>query len=42
MSSLQTVYNLRLIKKKSEILTTEKEEQIAEVKCTRMVKYKLE
>ena len=39
MSSLKIVYNLRLNKKKSEILTTEKEEQIAEVKCTRMVKY---
>ena len=39
MTSLQIVYNLRLNKKKSEILTTEKEEQIAEVKCTRMVKY---
>ena len=38
MSSLQIVYNLRLNKKKSEILTTEKEERIAEFKCTRMVK----
>ena len=39
MSSLQIVYNLRLNKKKWEILTTEKEEQIAEVKFSSMVKY---
>ena len=39
LASLQLKYNLRLNKKKSEILTTEKEEQIGEIKCTRTVKY---
>ena len=39
LASLQLKYNLRLNKKKSEILTTEKDEQIGEVKCTRTVKY---
>ncbi len=28
-----------MIRKKSEILTAEKEEKIAEIKCTRTVKY---
>ena len=39
LASLQLKYNLRLNKKKSEILTAEKEEQIGEIKCTRTVKY---
>ena len=39
LASLQLKYNLRLNKKKSEILTTEKEEQIGEIKCTRTVNY---
>ena len=32
-------YNLRLYKKKSEILTREKVEEVNGVKCTQMVKY---
>ena len=39
LASLQLKYNLRLNKKKSEILTTEKDGQIGEIKCTRTVKY---
>ena len=39
LASLQLKYNLHLIKKKSEILTAEKEEQIGEIRCTRTVKY---
>ena len=39
LASLQLKYNLRLNKKKSEILTVEKDEQIGEIKCTRTVKY---
>ena len=39
LASLQLKYNLRLNKKKSEILTAKKEEQIGEIKCTRTVKY---
>jgi len=39
LASLQLKYNLRLNKKKSEILTTEKDEQLGEIKCTRTVKY---
>ncbi len=38
----QTIFelaSLRLKKKKSEILTAEKEEYIGEIKCTRTVKY---
>ncbi len=39
LASLQLKYNLRLNKKKSEILTAEKDEQIGEIRCVRMVKY---
>ena len=39
MTSLQDNYNLRLNKKKSEILTAEKVEHIGEIRCVRMVKY---
>ena len=39
MASLQIKYNLRLNKKKSEILTAEKEEEIGGIRCTKMVKY---
>ena len=39
MASLQMKYNLRLNKKKSEILTAEKEEEIGGIRCTKMVKY---
>ena len=39
MASLQDKYNLRLNKKKSEILTAEKVEHIEEIRCIRMVKY---
>ena len=39
MASLQMRYNLRLNKKKSEILTAEKEEEIGGIRCTKMVKY---
>ena len=39
MVSLQMKYNLRLNKKKSEILTAEKEEEIGGIRCTKMVKY---
>ena len=39
MASLHTKYNLRLNKKKSEILTTKKEEEIIGIRCTKMVKY---
>ena len=39
MGSLQIKYNLRLNKKKSEILTAEKEEEIGGIRCTKMVKY---
>ena len=39
MVSLQGKYNLRLNKKKSEILTAEKIEHIGEIRCVRMVKY---
>ena len=39
MASLQMKCNLRLNKKKSEILTAEKEEEIVGIRCTRMVKY---
>jgi hypothetical protein len=39
MASLQLKYNLRLNKKKSEILTAEKEEEIGGIRCTKMVKY---
>ena len=39
LASLQLKYNLRLNKKKSEILTAENDEQIGEIKCTRTVKY---
>ncbi len=39
LASLQLKYNLRLNKKKSEILTAEKDEQIGEIRCTRTVKY---
>ena len=38
MGSLQMKYNLRLNKKKSEILTAEKEEEIGGIRCTKMVK----
>jgi hypothetical protein len=37
--SLETKWNLRLNKKKSEILTKEKLEHINDVKCTQSVKY---
>ena len=39
MASLQVKFNLRLNKKKSEILTAEKVEHIGEIRCVRMVKY---
>ena len=39
MASLQLKYNLRLNKKKSEILTAEREEEIGGIRCTKMVKY---
>jgi hypothetical protein len=39
MASLHMKYNLRLNKKKSEILTAEKEEEIGGIRCTKMVKY---
>ena len=39
MAYLQDNYNLRLNKKKSEILTAEKVEHIGEIRCFRMVKY---
>ena len=39
MAILQQRWNLRLNKKKSEILTGEKEEEIAGVRCTKTVKY---
>ena len=39
MASLQAKYNLRLNKKKSEILTAEKVEHIEDIRCVRMVKY---
>jgi hypothetical protein len=39
LESLQLKYNLRLNKKKSEILTAEKIEHIGEIRCVRMVKY---
>jgi hypothetical protein len=39
MASLQIKYNLRLNKKKSEILIAEKEEEIGGIRCTKMVKY---
>ena len=39
LANLQQRWNLRLNKKKSEILTGEKEEEIAGVRCTRTVKY---
>ena len=39
MASLQIKYNLRLNNKKSEILKAEKEEEIGEIRCTKMVKY---
>ena len=39
MAALHVRWNLRLNKKKSEILTAEKEEEIAGVKCSTVVKY---
>ena len=39
LASLQLKYNLRLNKKKSEILSAEKEDQIGEIKCTKTAKY---
>ena len=39
LAKLSTVWNLRLNKKKSEILTNEKLEEVNGVKCTNMVKY---
>ena len=39
MAALHVKWNLRLNKKKSEILTVEKEEEIAGVKCSNAVKY---
>jgi hypothetical protein len=39
MASLQIKYNLSLNKKKSEILTAEKKEEIEGIRCTKMVKY---
>ena len=38
MASLQDKYNLKLNKKKSEILTAEKREHIGEIRCVKMVK----
>ena len=39
LESLKDKWNLRLNKKKSEILTREKHEEISGVRCTRQVKY---
>ncbi len=39
LAQLNTKWNLRLNKKKSEILTKEKLEEVNGVKCTKMVKY---
>jgi hypothetical protein len=39
IASLKINYNLRLNKKKSEILTAEKEEEIGGIRCTKMVKF---
>ena len=39
LSSLSEKYNLRLNKRKSEILTLEKAEEIQGIRCTLMVKY---
>ena len=39
LASLEISYNLRLNKKKSEILTAEEAEEIAGVKCNKSVKY---
>ncbi len=39
LAKLSTKWNLRLNKKKSEILTREKVEEVNGVKCTQMVKY---
>ena len=39
LASLEASYNLRLNKKKSEILTAKNAEEIAEVKCRKSVKY---
>ena len=39
LASLELSYNLRLNKKKSEILTAEDAEEIAGVKCRKSVKY---
>ena len=39
MASLQMKYNLRLNKKKSEILTSQKEYEVNGIRCTNMVKY---
>ena len=39
LASLELNFNLRLNKKKSEILTTEDVEDIAEIKCRKEVKY---
>lgn len=39
LESLKDKWNLRLNKKKSEILTREKVEEVSGVKCTRQVKY---
>ncbi|MFM7725162.1 MAG: reverse transcriptase domain-containing protein, partial [Flavobacteriales bacterium] len=39
LAELNIKWNLRLNKKKSEILTNEKLEQVNDVKCTQMVKY---
>jgi hypothetical protein len=39
LASLELNFNLRLNKKKSEILTAEKEEEIGGIRCTKKVKY---
>ena len=39
LASLELSYNLRMNKKKSEILTAEDAEEIAGVKCRKTVKY---
>ena len=39
LASLELSYNLRMNKKKSEILTVENAEEIAGVKCRKSVKY---
>ena len=39
MAYLKMKYNLRLNKKKSEILTSQKEQEINGIRCTNMVKY---